>query len=98
MVSQTTVLAEPFHDLITTYGARKVDSGANLILQISDDESYLSKRVGETLPTTSPLQTYLDLKVMDGRGEEATMAIYEKHLKQNFTEATEQMAVHHEGN
>jgi hypothetical protein len=98
MVPTIAILAEPFNDLITNYGARKVDSGANLVLQVSDDESYFNNRLGETLPTTSPLQTYLDLRVMDGRGEDAAMAIYEKCMKQQFTEATEQMAEHHEGN
>ncbi len=98
MVSTRAILAEPLMDLITNYGARKVDSGANLILQIADDESYFSNRLGETLQTTSPLQTYLDLRAMDGRGEEAAMAIYEKYLKQQFTEATEQAAENHEGN
>ena len=61
-------------------------------------ESYLSNRLGETLLTTSPLQTYLDLGVMDGRGEEAAMAISEKCFKQPFTEAIEQTAEHYEGN
>ena len=76
---------------------RKVDSGANLILQVADDENYFSNRIGDTLPTTSPLQTYLDLRAMDGRGEEAATAIYEKYLKQQFTGATEQVGEHHEG-
>ena len=98
LVSTNAILAEPFIDLITQYGARKVDSGANLILQISDDESYFSNRLGDTLQTTSPLQTYLDLRAMDGRGEEAAAAIYEKYLKQKFTEATEWAAENHERN
>ena len=98
MVPTTAILAEPFIDFINQSGARKVDSGANLVLQISDDESYFSNRLGETLQTTSPLQTYLDLRAMDGRGEEAAMAIYEKYFKQLFTEATEQTTEHYEGN
>jgi hypothetical protein len=98
MVPARAILAEPFVDLITNFGARKVDSGANLVLQIPDDESYFHNRLGETLPTTSPLQTYLDLNAMDGRSEEAAMAIYEKYFKQPFTEATKQTAEHDEGN
>jgi hypothetical protein len=97
MVPTRAILAEPLVDLTTNFGARKVDSGANLVLQISDDESYLSNRLGEMLQTTSPLQTYLDLRAMDGRGEEAAMAIYEKYFKLLFTEATEQTAEHYEG-
>lgn len=98
MVPTRATLDEPLIDLVSNFGARKVDSGANLVLQISDDESYFSHRLGETLLTTSPLQTYLDLRVMDGRGEEAAMAIYEKYFKQPFTEAAEQTAEHDEGN
>ena len=98
MVPSMAILAESFADLNANYGARKVDSGANLILNISDDESYYINRLGEKLRTTSPLQTYLDLRSMAGRGEEAAMAIYEKYLKQQFKEATERMAENHEGN
>lgn len=98
MVPQRAILAEPFIDLVSNFGVRKVDSGANLVLQISDDESYFSNRLGEVLQTTSPLQTYLDLKAMDGRGAEAAMAIYEKYFKQPFTKATDQTAEHYEGN
>jgi hypothetical protein len=50
----------------------------------------------EKIPTTSPLQTYLDLRATDGRGEEAAMAIYEKYLKQPFKRATERAAKQHE--
>ncbi len=97
MVYSSVIPAEPFIDLVTKYGARKVDSSANLNLQISDDESHFSNRLGDTLQTTSPLQTYLDLSVMDGRGEEAATAVYEKYLKQGFTKVTEQAAHNHEG-
>jgi len=95
MVTTSAILAEPFINLITKYVVRKVDSGANLILQISDDESYYSNRTGEPQQTTSPLQTYLDLLAMNGRGEEAASAIFEKYLKQKFAEASElAMEVH----
>lgn len=93
MVPTAAILSEPLNDL----GVRKVDSGANLILQISDDESTFSNLLGDKIPTTSPLQTYLDLRAMDGRGEDAAMAIYEKYLKQPFKEVTERMAVQYEG-
>ncbi len=98
MVPPAAILPQPSIDLTTNYGARKVDSGANLILQIADDESYFSNRQFETIQATSPLQTYLDLRAMDGRGEEAANAVYEKYLKQPFAEATERMAEHHEAN
>ena len=75
MVPTVAILAEQLIDLGAKYGARKVESGANLILQISDDESTFSNMLGEKIPTTSPLQTYLDLRAMDGLGEETAMAI-----------------------
>ena len=84
--------------LFKQYGARKVESGANLNLQIADDESYLSNQVGDALKTTSPLQTYLDLMAMDGRGEEAAVAIYDKYFKLKFAEASELAMENHEGN
>ncbi len=65
---------------------------------ISDDESYDSSTLGHMIPTTSPLQTYLDLRALDGRGEEAAMAIYEKRLKQQFKEATDRAVENHEAN
>lgn len=98
LVTTRATLAEPMIKLFNQYGARKVESGANLILQITDDESYLSNRVGDTLNATSALQTYLDLMAMDGRGEEAAMAIYEKYFKLKFAEASELAMENHEGN
>ena len=98
MVAKRATLAEPLLTLINQYGARKVESGANLILQITDDESYLSNRVGDALKTTSTLQTYLDLMAMDGRGGEAAVAIYEKYFKLKFAEASELAIENHEGN
>jgi hypothetical protein len=98
MVPARAILAEPRLRLVKHYGAREVDSGANLVLQIADDESYFCNRVGETLPTTSPVQTYLDLMATGGRGEEAAVAIYEKYLQQQFTQAIELAMNDHEGN
>ena len=89
MVSKDASLDESLTELIRDFDARPVETGANLVLQICDDESYLSHRLGESLQSTSPLQTYLDLRAMNGRGAEAAMAIYEKFLKQSFKEATE---------
>lgn len=70
-------------------GARRVDSGANLVLHLPEDESHFTGRVAEPLQITSPLQTYLDLMAMGGRGEEAATAIYEKYLHKPLSEATQ---------
>jgi hypothetical protein len=77
-------------DQLSKYdGAKPVDSGANLILLSPFDESVFFKREETPLQTTSPLQTYLDLKQMSGRGDEAAQAIFESHLEQELELAAE---------
>jgi hypothetical protein len=75
MVPTTAMLAESLIDFIAQYGPRQVDSGANLILRIAANECNFSHRLGDRIQPTSPLQTYLDLRVMKSRDEEAAMAI-----------------------
>jgi hypothetical protein len=64
-------------------GAKEVDTGANLILLEAADEGvfegiHLGK---EGVPTTSALQSYLDLWQAGGRGEEAATAILNQCLR-----------------
>lgn len=61
-------------------GAKQVESGANLLLLVPFDRSVFINHGGQAERTTSPLQTYLDLKSMGGRGEEAAESVYEKYL------------------
>lgn len=72
-------------------GARQVDSGANLILQVPEDESHFVGRISEPLQIASPLQTYLDLMTMESRGEEAANSIYEKYLAEPFSHAAQEV-------
>jgi hypothetical protein len=72
-------------------GARQVDSGANLILQVPEDESHFVGRISEPLQIASPLQTYLDLMTMESRGEEAANSIYEKYLAEPFSQAAKKV-------
>jgi hypothetical protein len=65
-------------------GAKEVDSGANLVLLAPFDKSVFTGRIASPEQTTSPLQTYLDLQSMAGRGVEAAKAVYEKHLRESF--------------
>jgi Transcriptional regulator, AbiEi antitoxin, Type IV TA system len=65
--------------------AKQVESGANLIVLIPDDPGvfYLANggSVGEPrLPSTNPVQTYVDLSHCGGRGEEAAQALLEQNL------------------
>jgi hypothetical protein len=64
-------------------GGKRVDTGANLLLWRPFDLSVLAGRHLENttnLNVTSAVQTYLDLKKLAGRGEEAAAAVYEKLL------------------
>jgi hypothetical protein len=74
---------------------KKVDSGANLQLWRPYDRSVFagSEKSNEAaLPATSALQTYLDLKWLRGRGEDAAAAIYERLLENGFDAAAGRIA------
>jgi hypothetical protein len=70
--------------LTQSHGGRRVDTGATLNLWRPFDESVFS--FAEP-PTTSPLQTYLDLRRIPGRGGDAAKAVYEKWLAPAFEAA-----------
>jgi len=72
---------EELESLRAATGAREVESGANLILLTPFDDSVFVRASSTPEQTTSPLQTYLDLKLMTGRGTEAAEAVFEKHLR-----------------
>lgn len=75
--------------LAAEQGGKRVDTGANLMLWQPFDASVLvdSRRERpEEPPVTSPLQTYLDLKRLTGRGEEAAGAVYEAYLGRQLEE------------
>ncbi|MDA1055115.1 MAG: type IV toxin-antitoxin system AbiEi family antitoxin [Planctomycetota bacterium] len=62
-------------------GAKEVESGANLVLLTAFDRSVFVRRLAAPEQTSSPLQTYLDLQSLAGRGSEAAEAVFEKHLR-----------------
>jgi hypothetical protein len=68
-------------------GAKEVESGANLVLLSPFDKSVFVRRTPAPEQTTSPLQTYLDLQSMAGRGSEAAEAVFEKHLRRALESA-----------
>ncbi|QDT62668.1 hypothetical protein SV7mr_52180 [Stieleria bergensis] len=69
-------------------GARRVESGANLTFYRPLDESQFANLSETPVPVTSALQTYLDLRTMDGRGQEAADTLYDQILRQSFDAAT----------
>ncbi len=63
-------------------GLKKVDSGANVtLLRPYDAGVYLGSRELDEVRTVSPVQAYLDLTGLKGRGEEAASAILEEVIK-----------------
>lgn len=84
-VTSRALRTESLEALRAECGAKQVDSGANLVLLLPFDKSVFVRRVGSPQKSTSPLQTYLDLQSMAGRGEEAAEAIFEKHLREALT-------------
>ena len=64
-------------------GGKRVETGANLLLWRPFDPSVLAGSSPEDasgLKVTSAIQTYLDLKKLAGRGEEAAAAVFERLL------------------
>jgi len=71
-------------DRLSDYqGGKRVDTGANLLLWRPFDPSALAESRAENetdTPVTSAIQTFLDLKRLTGRGEEAAAAVYDRQL------------------
>ncbi len=69
------------NDLVEHLGARRVDSGANLVLVPPKDPYvfYQSRKVDD-IDVASPLQLYLDLRKQPGRGEEAAQEILKREI------------------
>jgi hypothetical protein len=67
--------------LLGTIDAREVDTGASCTLWITTDPAvFTDAREVNGINVVSPLQLYLDLKALPGRGEDAAQEILEKEL------------------
>lgn len=74
-------------DFRKSTSGEQVDSGENAVLWQTDDPAVFSgaRTLGDPpLPTVSPVQLYLDLKLLAGRGEEAVEAVYQRELAAVF--------------
>jgi len=69
--------------VLTALAAKEVDSGDNLVLLVPPDGGpfYESEQREGSLPYTNPLQTYLDVSHLPGRGEEAAEAVLNQVIK-----------------
>jgi len=75
-------------------GGKRVDTGANLLLWRPFDRSVLAGSRSEDSkapPVTSAIQTFLDLKKLAGRGEEAATAVFERLLAGPLRDAAQHL-------
>ncbi|MFO8036079.1 MAG: type IV toxin-antitoxin system AbiEi family antitoxin [Anaerolineales bacterium] len=77
-----TYIEDRIEEIASIMELKKVDSGANVIILNPYDEGvfYFSQEKGGNI-VVSPLQTYLDLKSVRGRGEEAAQAVFEQVIR-----------------
>lgn len=95
----TTAYVQPFErlesllpELETVHNIKRVESGANLILWEPYDEMVFADSVfsdSEPISSTSPIQTWLDVQRLTGRGEEAAGRIYDAYLRDAFLSTVE---------
>jgi hypothetical protein len=66
--------------------AKPVDTGANLSLWVPEDDfTFYQARTVQDRIVVSPLQLYLDLSALRGRGEEAAQEILERELEPQWS-------------
>jgi hypothetical protein len=67
--------------LLKHVDAKEVDTGANCTLWITNDPAvFIDAREVDGVQVVSPLQLYLDLKILPGRGADAAQEILEREL------------------
>lgn len=72
--------------LLEHLDAREVETGANCILWITDDPAvFTDSKEFDGLKVVSPLQLYLDLMAMSGRGKDAAEEVFERELRSLLT-------------
>lgn len=68
--------------LLDHLDAREVDTGANCTLWITDDPAvFTDARDFDGVTVVSPLQAYLDLMALSGRGKEAAQEVFDQELR-----------------
>lgn len=70
--------------------AKETDSGANVIVMVPEDAGVFAGKcrvAHDKMPITHPVQTYVDLKMAGGRGEEAADALLEQKIKPEWNKA-----------
>jgi hypothetical protein len=72
-------------DLVKAIPAKRVEAGSNLLLLVTRDSSvFYDCRVRGGITVVAPIQLYLDLMSMGGRGEEAAQEIMTREIAPGF--------------
>lgn len=78
----TAYVADEVGAIAEKLGLKRVSSGANVtLIEPYDNGVFFGTRELEGSPVVSPIQIYLDLMQIKGRGEEAATAILEEIIK-----------------
>lgn len=68
--------------LLESLDAKEVETGVNGILWITDDPAvFADSREFDGVKVVSPLQLYLDLMALSGRGKDAAEEVFERELR-----------------
>ncbi|QDU29540.1 hypothetical protein ETAA8_46540 [Anatilimnocola aggregata] len=88
---KATAIAGKLSELFSFIDAREVDTGANCTLWLTDDPAvFEGAKNCDGVNVVSPIQLYLDLKSLPGRGEEAARELYEKELRKLFGQTADE--------
>ena len=85
--------ADHLEDFVRVAEAKPVETGENLVLLLPGDPGVFQSfepstaEGGGDIGCTDPVQTYVDLHKLGGRGEEAAQAILEQRLLKAWQEA-----------
>ncbi len=72
--------------LLEHLDAKEVETGANCILWITDDPAvFTDSKEFDGVKVVSPLQLYLDLMALSGRGKDAAEEVFERELRPLLT-------------
>lgn len=72
--------------LLEHLDAKEVETGANCILWITDDPAvFTDSKEFDGVKVVSPLQLYLDLMALSGRGRDAAEEVFERELRPLLT-------------
>ena len=71
-----------WNSLLEYLDAREVETGANCILWITDDPAvFTGSKESDGVNVVSPIQLYLDLIALPGRGKDAAEEVFERELR-----------------